>query len=89
MRAGRGGAELRILPLDADGPAIDTAFTLLGYADETVDTVQITMPAGVTEITDEQQVTDFRYVFEDLLAAAADVEESRALIKRAADRWAG
>lgn len=83
------GLELRILPLDADGPAIDTAFTLLGYADETVDTVQITMPAGVTEITDEQQVTDFRYVFEDLLAAAADVEESRALIKRAADRWAG
>jgi Domain of unknown function (DUF5753) len=82
------GVEVRVLPLDADGPAIDTAFALLGYEDDAGDAVLLTSPAGTVEVTGDEEVRDYRFAFEDLEAAAADVEESLALIKQAADRWA-
>ena len=82
------GVEVRVLPLDADGPAIDTAFTLLGYEDNAGNAVLLTSPAGTVEVTGDDEVRDYRFAWEDLAAAAADVEESLALIKHAADRWA-
>lgn len=82
------GTEIRVLPLDADGPAIDTAFTILGYEDEGGNAVLLTSPTGTAEVTGDEEITDYRFAFEDLYAAAADLEESLALIKQAADRWA-
>ena len=82
------GVEVRVLPVDADGPAIDTAFALLGYEDDAGNVVLLTSPTGTVEVTGDEEVRDYRFAFEDLEAAAADVEESLALIKQAADRWA-
>lgn len=79
--------DLQILPLDADAPTAGP-FTYLACEDELADTVQLTGPSGNEQVADDRAVTDYRFTFEDLQAAAADVEESRALIKRAASQWA-
>lgn len=81
--------ELRVLPLDADGPAFGP-FMLIGYGghDEITDRVLIDGPAGTDQIIDDKTVTAYRFAHEDLVAAAADVEESAAMLKRAAATWA-
>jgi transcriptional regulator with XRE-family HTH domain len=79
---------VRILPLDADGPAFGS-FTVAGYDDEDMaGTVLLAGPAGVQHVTEGQAVEGYRLLFEELQSAAADEEESAAIIKCAADRWA-
>jgi transcriptional regulator with XRE-family HTH domain len=80
-------AAIHVLPLDADGPTCGP-FTLHGYEDDAIDTVLISSPSGDEQITGDREVTDYRFLHEDLVAAAADVEESLAIVKRAASRWA-
>jgi transcriptional regulator with XRE-family HTH domain len=82
------GVELRVLRLDADGPAIDSAFTILGYEEEAGDAVLLAGPTGIVDVTDDQEVTNYRFAFEDLYAASIDVEASLELVKQAADKWA-
>lgn len=81
---------LQVLKLDADGPAVDTGFTILGYGDDLdlADTVLVDGPAETGQVHDGKQAAQFRYAFADLQAAAADPEESAAIIKLAMDRWA-
>lgn len=79
-------ADVRVLPLDADGPAFG-AFTYWGFQVDAADAVLLTSPSGTEQVTADRQVTDYRFAFEELTGAAADPEESAAMIKRAADRW--
>jgi hypothetical protein len=82
------GTDVRVLPLDADGPSFDP-FTLLGFGDEMADVVLLDSPAGSTRIADDDEVTyKYRDAFGELLRSAADKAESAAIIKAAADRWA-
>lgn len=82
------GADLRVLPFDVDAPALGP-FTLYSYGnDDLTDVVLLEGPAGVTRISDERTVTDYRYAYAELLNAAADKDTSAAMIKQAADTWA-
>jgi hypothetical protein len=80
---------VQVLPLESDGPAVDTAYTVLGYGDgfDLADTVLVDGPAGTELVQDDKQTARYRYAFADLQGAAADPEQSAELIKRAADRW--
>jgi transcriptional regulator with XRE-family HTH domain len=81
-----GGVEIHVLPLEADGPT-SAPFALHGYDDESADTVLLTSPSGTEYVTDEKAVTSYRFLHEDLVGAAADVEETLAIIKQARGRW--
>lgn len=80
--------DLRITADDADAPALGP-FTLFGYGDDFTDTVLLAGPDGTTRILDDKVVTEYRLAFEEIQAAAADTEESRALIKLHAGQWDG
>lgn len=81
------GVTILILPFDVDGPAFGP-FTIYSYGNEDLtDTLLLDGPAGAERIIDERVVTDYRYAFEELAAAAADPDTSAALIKQAADSW--
>lgn len=80
------GVELQVLPLAADGPAFGP-FTYLEHRDDTADAVLLAGPAGTEQESDDQVALSYRFAFEDVQAAAADIEESLALIKQAAGQW--
>lgn len=83
-------ADVRVLPLDCDGPAFGGAFTVLGYGPdrELAGTVLVETPSGVERLYDDRSLTGYRVAFDQLAAAAADPGESAAMIKAAAGRWA-
>lgn len=82
------GADIRVLPFDADGPAL-SPFTYHSYGNEDLtDVVLLEGPQGTDRITDERVVADYRYAYTELAAYAATPDVSAAMIKQAADSWA-